>query len=110
MFDIDELKPPGIYGVRDVAVVGTQREAGKLPILDKPEKVGYSRCKEILFIFYLLQLDSFSSFVACKRRKITLRFCFPSESEPSLAERTRGGFVAAFGVGLALAEKQIRIE
>ena len=67
MFDIDELKPPGIYEVRGVAVVGSQREAFKLSLLDKPEKVGYSRCKEILFIFYLLQLDSFRVFVACKK-------------------------------------------
>jgi len=39
LFDVDELKPPGKYGVREAAVTGASRAALKQSILDKPEKV-----------------------------------------------------------------------
>jgi len=39
LFDIDELKPPGNYGVREAALSGGPRESLKQSILDKPEKV-----------------------------------------------------------------------
>ena len=42
MYDIDELKPPGIYGVREAVLAGIPREGLKQSLLDRPEKVSVS--------------------------------------------------------------------
>ena len=41
MYDIDELKPPGVYGVRDAVLAGIPREGLKQSLLDRPEKVTF---------------------------------------------------------------------
>ena len=64
VYDVDELKPPGAYGVREAAVVGTAREALKASILDKPEKVSsiYANLQMNLdFIYFLHAATSFFS-------------------------------------------------
>ena len=41
MYDIEELKPPGVYGVRDAVLAGIPREGLKQSLLDRPEKVTF---------------------------------------------------------------------
>ena len=39
VFDVDELKPPGEYGVRDAVASGTQREQLKKSLIARPQLV-----------------------------------------------------------------------